>query len=284
LKTKNAMQLKAVIKNKAVETGVSAQLVLQNYLMERLLERMALSEYKNNFIIKGGFLLSSMIGLHKRTTMDIDATVKGISVDHENIRKIFEEICMIEIDDDLSFKVLSTIDIRESDDYPGIRINLKAEYEKLGVPIIVDVSTGDKITPSEVKYKFKLMFEERHITLPAYNTETILAEKLETILSRSVANTRPRDFYDLYVLYNFKINELSPKSLKSAITATLTRRNSLHVLQNYRNITSQILKDSRMVSQWESYRRKFNYASDISFEETIDTVEKLMELSLFDVS
>lgn len=278
MKTKNAMQLKAVIKNKAVETGVSAQLVLQNYIMERLLERIALSEYKNNFIIKGGFLLSSMIGLHKRTTMDIDATVKGVVVDHKNIRKIFEKICIIEIDDDLSFKVLNTIDIRELDDYPGIRVNIKAEYEKLGVPIIVDVSTGDKITPSEVKYKFKLMFEDRFITLPAYNTETILAEKLETILSRSVANTRPRDFYDVYILFHLKHKDFVLKSLKSALVATATKRNSQFILENHRNIIAQISKDKRMVQQWESYCRKFNYASDISFEETIDAIEKLMEI------
>ncbi|MFO7735226.1 MAG: nucleotidyl transferase AbiEii/AbiGii toxin family protein [bacterium] len=278
MKTKNAMQLKAVIKNKAVETGVSAQLVLQNYIMERLLERIALSEYKNNFIIKGGFLLSSMIGLHKRTTMDIDATVKGINMHHENIRKIFEEICMIEIDDDLSFKVLNTIDIREQDDYPGIRINLKAEYEKLSIPIVVDISTGDKITPSEIEHKFKMMFENRHITLPAYNTETILAEKLETILSRSIANTRPRDFYDVYILYHLKHKDFVPKSLESALVATSNKRNSQFILENYKNIIAQISKDRRMTQQWESYRRKFNYASDISFEETIDAIEKLMEI------
>ncbi len=277
MKTKNPMQLKAIIKNKAVETGVSAQLVLQNYIMERLLERMVLSKYKNNFIIKGGFLLSSMIGLHKRTTMDIDATVKGVIVDHDNIRRIFEEICMIEIDDNISFKVLSTVDIRETDDYPGIRINLKAEYGKLSVPIVVDISTGDKITPSEVKYRFKLIFEERYITIPAYNTETILAEKLETILSRSVANTRPRDFYDIYVLYNLKNNEIAPETLKSAVIATFTKRNSLDILKNCKNIISMISQDSRMISQWESYRIKFNYASDISFKETVDVVEKLVE-------
>lgn len=278
MKTKNPMQLKAVIKNKAVEAGVSAQLVLQNYIMERLLERMVLSEYKNNFIIKGGFLLSSMIGLHKRTTMDIDATVKGIIVDHDNIRRIFEEICMIEIDDNISFKVLSTVDIRETDDYPGIRINLKAEYEKLSVPIVVDLSAGDKVTPSEVKYRFKLIFEERYITIPAYNTETILAEKLETILSRSVANTRPRDFYDIYVLYNLKNNEIAPKTLKSAVIATFTKRNTLDILKNCKNIISRISQDSRMISQWESYRRKFNYASDVSLQETLIVVEKLVEL------
>ncbi|MGI6393731.1 MAG: nucleotidyl transferase AbiEii/AbiGii toxin family protein [bacterium] len=278
MKTKNAMQLKAVIKNKAVETGVSAQLVLQNYIMERVLERIALSEYKDNFIIKGGFLLSSMIGLHKRTTMDIDATVKGITVNHENIRKIFEEICMVEIDDDILFKVLNTVDIRELDDYPGIRVNLNGEYERLSVPVVVDISTGDKITPAEVEHKFKLMFENRHIALPAYNTETILAEKLETILSRSVANTRPRDFYDVYILFHLKHKNFVPKSLKSALIATATKRNSQFILENYKNIIAQISKDKRLAQQWESYRRKFNYASDVSFEETIDAVTKLMEI------
>lgn len=278
MKTKNAMQLKALIKKEAVEKGISAQLVLQNYLIERLLERVALSKYRKNFVIKGGFLLSSMIGIHKRTTMDIDTTAKGINVDHENIRKIFEEICVIEIDDDLSFEVINTADIRETDDYPGIRVNLRAEYEKLKVPVFVDISTGDKITPSEVLHKFRLMFEDRSITLLAYNTETILAEKIETILSRSVANTRPRDFYDVYILYHLKQSAFVPKSLKSALIATSTKRNSLFILENYKNIIVQISKDKHMAEQWESYRRKFNYASDIGFEETIDAIKKLLEI------
>lgn len=278
MKTKNSMQLKSLIKKEAVKKGASAQLILQSYLIERVLERITLSKYRNNFVIKGGFLLSSIIGIQKRTTMDIDTTAKGINVNHENIRRIFEEICTIKIDDDLSFQVINTSDIREADDYPGIRVNLKAIYEKLSVSVVVDISTGDKITPSEVEHKFRLMFEDRFITLPAYNTETILAEKLETILSRSIANTRPRDFYDVYILFHLKQKDFEPKSLKSAIVATSTKRNSQFILENCRNIIAQISKDKRMSEQWESYRRKFKYASEISFEETIYAVEKLMEI------
>lgn len=278
MKTSSAMQLKAVIKNKAVESGVSAQLVLQNYLMERLLERISLSEYRNNFIIKGGFLLSSIIGLNKRTTMDIDTTAKELDVTHENLRKVFGEICRIETDDDIRFEFTGLIDIRETDDYPGIRVHLLAHYEKLNVPVIVDVTTGDKITPSEVKHRFKLMFEERFITLPAYDLATILSEKLETILSRSIANTRPRDFYDVYILYLFKKEKLNYKVLRSALAATVGKRNSLYILENYKSIIAQIEKDKNMETIWNSYREKFNYAKGISFKETTQVVEKLMDM------
>ena len=277
MKTGNAMQLKAFIKNKANECGISAQAVLQNYLMERLLERISLSEYRDNFIIKGGFLLSSIIGIDKRTTMDIDTTAKKLDVTHENLRKVFNEICSIEADDDIKFELTGSIDIREADDYPGVRLHIVAGYEKLNVPMAVDVTAGDKITPAETKHRFKLMFEERYITLPAYNVATILAEKLETILSRSVANTRPRDFYDVYVLYQLKNEKLNYKVLRTALTATATKRNSLYILENYRSIIAQIEKDRNLENIWNSYCEKFSYAKNISFKQTAGVVEKLME-------
>jgi len=191
--TKNPMQLKAFIKNKAVEKNISAQLVMQNYMMERLLERISLSKYQHNFILKGGFLISAIVGLDSRTTMDLDTTIKGLTLTHESIRLIFMEICNIPVEDDIVFEIVSIVDIRENDDYPGIRVDLKANYFPISVPLSVDITTGDKITPREVKYKFKLLFEERAIPIMAYNLETLLAEKIETVLSRGIANTRPRD-------------------------------------------------------------------------------------------
>lgn len=277
MKTGNLMQLKAVIKNKAAQYGVSAQSILQNYIMERLLERISLSEYRENFIIKGGFLLSSIIGIDKRTTMDIDTTAKKLDVTHENLKKVFNEICVIEVDDDIRFELTGTSDIREADDYPGIRINIIANYEKLNVPLAVDVTAGDKITPAETKHRFKLMFEERYITLPAYNIATIFAEKLETILSRSIANTRPRDFYDVYALNQLKKEKLNYRSLRAALIATAQKRNSSHILVNYKSIIAQIEKDRNLENIWNSYCEKFNYAGNISFQQTVGVVEKLME-------
>lgn len=180
--TSNPMQLKARIKN------LAAQIVLQNYLMERLLERLSLSNYRVNFIIKGGFLIAVMIGLESRSTMDFDTTIKGFALDHESIRTVFEHVCTIKVDDDVTFSVSRIADIREADDYPGIRVSLIASYPPLRVPLSVDVTTGDKITPHEIEYSFPLLFDERTISMMAYNLDTLLAEKLETILSSNIAD------------------------------------------------------------------------------------------------
>ena len=195
--TKNPMQLKAYIKKKAAEKHISAQLVMQNYMLERLLERISLSPYKHNFIIKGGFLVSAIVGLDTRATMDLDTTIKGFTLTHEAILSIFKDVCAVQIDDDVQFEVLGVADIRETDDYPGIRVSLKANYPPISVPLTVDVTTGDMITPREIEYTFSMLFDDRTISVLAYNLETVLAEKLETVLSRNIANTRPRDYYDI---------------------------------------------------------------------------------------
>jgi len=200
--TKNSMQFKSIIKKMSKEKNISPQLVMQNYMLERLLERISLSKYCDNFIFKGGFLISSIVGLSSRATMDLDTTIKGFILTHESITDIFKEIFSIEIDDDITFEFLNVTDIREIDDYPGIRVSLKANYSPISVPLTVDVTTGDVITPKEIKYHHNSVFEDKVIHVLAYNLETILAEKIETVLSRGIANTRPRDFYDIYILYS----------------------------------------------------------------------------------
>ena len=197
---KNAMQLKALIKNLAKEKCISAQLVLQNYMLERFLERISLSSYRDNFIIKGGFLIASMVGLDTRATMDMDATIKGYPVKEDSIRKMIEEILGIPIEDGITFRLQSIHEIREDDEYSGYRASLIAEYGRMAVPLKLDITSGDKITPREIEYSYKLMWENRSISILAYNLSTILAEKLETILSRADQNTRPRDYYDVYIL------------------------------------------------------------------------------------
>ena len=222
--TRNPMQLKAFIKKKAAEKNISAQLVMQNYMLERLLERISLSTYKNNFILKGGFLISVIVGLDTRTTMDLDTTIKGFTLTHESIRKVFKEICAVEIEDDVSFTLEDIYDIRETDDYPGIRVSLKANYPPIRVPLTVDVTTGDIITPKEIEYTFKLLFDDRTLSILAYNLETVLAEKIETVLSRSIANTRPRDFYDIHIIFALRGNECDKNILKRALDRTSAKR------------------------------------------------------------
>lgn len=275
--TKNPMQLKAFIKKKAAEKHISAQLVMQNYMLERLLERISLSPYKQNFILKGGFLISAIVGLDTRATMDLDTTIKGFTLTHEAIRDIFSQICAIEVDDDVTFELTGISDIREGDDYPGIRVALKANYPPISVPITVDVTTGDKITPREIEYTFSLLFDDRSINILAYNLETVLAEKIETVLSRSIANTRPRDFYDIYILYSLHGKDCNANTLRQALERTADKRGSSRVLMIYPEILTEIRKSDTLRTFWKKYQRNFEYAKDISFNDVCNTIQTIMD-------
>lgn len=277
MKTNNSMQLKAHIKNLAVKKNISAQYILQIYFMERLLERISLSNYKMNFIVKGGFLISAIVGLDTRATMDLDTTIKGFSLTHSAIKEIFDEISSIHLDDNVTFSFNRTTNIREANEYPGIRIHLTANYPPMKVPMTVDVTSGDKITPHEIEYTFPTMFSDRSISIMAYNLETILAEKLETILSRNIANTRPRDFYDIYTLYNFHGAKINIKILKSALIETAKKRNSLSLIEQYENIIINISNSTDQETYWSNYQKEFEYANGISFHDTCDSVMKIMQ-------
>ena len=274
--SKNPMQLKAFIKNMATKQNLSAQIVMQNYMLERLLERISLSEYRRNFILKGGFLIATIVGLDIRATMDLDTTIKGFSLTHESIGAIFEAICAMEIDDDISFSVQRITDIREGDDYPGLRVSLLAEYPPLKVPLSVDVTTGDKITPREVEYSFRLLFDDRAISIMAYNLETIFAEKLETVISHNIASTRPRDLYDIHILHTLRHEDYNPAILKLALEETATKRGSIDVLPHYKKVMTDILNSAEMRRFWIGYQREFAYAKDISFEAVCNTVIEIL--------
>ena len=274
---KNPMQFKAFIKKIAAEKKISAQLVLQNYMLERLLERISLSKFTNNFILKGGFLISVILGLDTRATLDLDVTVKGFTLSNETIQKIFSEICSIKLDDNIFFEVLNVSDIRENDDYPGSRVALKANYENISVPLSVDVTTGDIITPSEIQYSYSLTFEDRTIKILAYNVETILAEKIETVLSRNIANTRIRDFYDIHILYSLRETECSIDTLKQALKRTTEKRGSIKILENYADIIKELRNNQQLQNFWQRYQKNFDYAKDISFQETCDSILNIMD-------
>ena len=275
--TKNPMQLKAFIKKKSEEKHISAQLVMQNYMLERLLERISLSKYKNNFILKGGFLISAIVGLDTRTTMDLDTTIKGFTLTHEAIHSIFQEICAIEIEDDVQFEIAGVSDIREGDDYPGIRVALKANYPPISVPLTVDVTTGDMITPREVEYTFSLLFDNRSISILAYNLETVLAEKIETVLSRNIANTRPRDYYDVHILYALRGAECDKTTLRHALERTTQKRGSGMIMEQYPEIMKEIRGSDQLRKLWNKYTREYEYAKDISFDDTCNTIETIMD-------
>ena len=273
----NAMQLKALIKNLAKEKCISAQLVLQNYMLERFLERTSLSSYRDNCIIKGGFLIASMVGLDTRATMDMDATIKGYPVKEDSIRKMIEEILGIPIEDGITFRLQSIHEIREDDEYSGYRASLIAEYGRMAVPLKLDITSGDKITPREIEYSYKLMWENRSISILAYNLSTILAEKLETILSRADQNTRPRDYYDVYILTKLQGENIDDKTLSLALSATAEKRGSAHLLSQFRDILSTVKSSSIMKIRLENYQKDFDYAKGIEFEECCNAIRTLLE-------
>lgn len=274
---KNAMQLKAIIKNLAKEKHISAQLVMQNFMLERLLERISVSEYQQNFILKGGFLIAAMVGLDTRATMDMDATIKGLTVNEQTVREMFEEICKIELDDDVTFSFRNIGEIREGDEYTGYRVSLFANYPPMAVPLKLDITIGDKITPKEIEYKFKLLLEDRSISVLAYNLETIMAEKLETVISRGDQNTRPRDYYDIYILAKLQYSNIELNALKAALNATAQKRGSSEVLKSYHKIMDVVRNSEIMQKQWENYQKDFEYATDIIFEDVCDIVLKIMD-------
>lgn len=277
--TKNPMQLKAFIRKKASEKNISAQLVMQNYMLERLLERVSLSPFKRNFVLKGGFLISAIVGLDTRATMDLDTTIKGFTLTHDTLRNIFTVICAMKAGDDVSFEIVGISDIREGDDYPGLRVALKANYAPISVPLTVDVTTGDMITPCEIEFTFSLLFDDRTISILAYNLETVLAEKVETVLSRSVANTRLRDYYDIYILYALRGSECDREMLHQALKRTTQKRGSKYILTDYPEIMKEIRKSEQLRRLWEKYRREFSYAKDISFHDTCNSIQAIMDIT-----
>ena len=233
--------------------------------------------YKHNFIIKGGFLVSAIVGLDTRATMDLDTTIKGFTLTHEAILSIFKDLCAIQIDDDVQFEFLGVADILEMDDYPGIRVSLKANYPPISVPLTVDVTTGDMITPREIEYTFSMLFDDRTISVLAYNLETVLAEKLETVLSRNIANTRPRDYYDIYILYALRGAEYDKATLRRALEQTTEKRGSSKILTQYPEIMQEIRDSDTLRRQWNKYSREYDYAKDISFDDTCNTIQVIMD-------
>lgn len=277
---RNAMQLKAVIKNISKDKHISAQLVMQNFMLERLLERISVSKYRQNFILKGGFLIAAMVGLDTRATMDMDATIKGWPVNEESIKNMFLDICKIDLQDDVTFEFKKIGEIREGDDYTGYRVSLSANYPPMAVPLKLDITTGDKITPREIEYRFKLLLEDREIPVLAYNLETVMAEKLETVVSRGDQNTRPRDYYDIYILAKMQYKNIETEYLRAALDATSKKRGSSEILKKYKNIIDIVRNSDVMIKQWRTYQRDFEYVTDISFDEVCDAVVRMMDLCI----
>ena len=276
---RNTMSFKAIINNMAKENNVASQSVLQTYMLERLLERISISKYKDNFILKGGMLISAMLGIDSRTTMDMDTTIKGFPLTKDNITNIMDEICNIEIDDNVTLKINKVELIREDDDYGGYRITFEAKYNN-EMPVImkIDITTGDKITYKEIEYNFTLMLEDRKIQIWSYNVETIIAEKFEAIVKRGVLSTRIRDYYDVYMLINTQNKIIDKKTLKDAISLTAQHRGTSEIIKDWKKIVEKIANDSKMRQQWKRYQKDNFYAEEIEYKDLINSISKVGEI------
>ena len=273
---KTSRQLKDKVRNMARGDSAKAQLLIRNYGMERFLERVSLSEHRDNFILKGGMLVSAMVGLENRATMDIDTSIRNMPLDTIAAKAMVEEIIDVPVDDNIRFEINDFGTIMDDAEYSGVRISLNAFLDATRIPLKIDISTGDAITPAAVNYQYKLMFEERYITLWAYNLETVLAEKIETVLSRSVLNTRLRDFYDLYVLQDTGL-EIDKATLAAALTATARKRGSEQALALYERTLDEIRISPLMREQWERYQGKNNYAAGIVWDDVISDIRALCD-------
>lgn len=271
----NANSFKAKIKNMAKDRGIPAQQLQQNFLIEQVLKLIAKSSYKDSFIVKGGYLIGQLIGLDKRTTMDLDVTLKGTTLSQENLITIFEEI-LSDSDDVFSFEVDKLEPIRQDDEYGGFSLKLNATFDTLREVVFIDITTGDKITPREITYSMSSLLANETIEVWTYNLETVLAEKLETIISRGVASTRPRDRYDLFTLYHIRKDEINFDVLREALANTVEKRGSKEAIDIWESQLNSIETDEYQKQLWTRYQRQFKYAQDISFEKSVQIVRELM--------
>jgi Domain of unknown function (DUF1814). len=274
---KNANSLKDKARNIAKENNISIQEVLQNYMFERVLERLSKSTYKENFIIKGGLLLSSIMGINLRTTIDIDTNVTGINFEKEEILKIFENILNIDIEDEVTFIISKIEDIKEDNEYNGYRFNILAKYENVKIQFHVDISTGDVITPRAIEYKYKKIFEDSYINIYTYNQETIIAEKFQTIIERKIKNSRMKDYYDIYFFANFKWNEIDKDILREAIIKTFIKRNSIEELKTINETIIALEENPFLNKLWYDYVKNHLYAEKVSYVNTINAIRVIKE-------
>ena len=270
-----AMSLKARIRNIARQKSIPAQVILQNYMFERLLVRLSASKYKEKFVLKGGMLVAAIVGLDNRATMDLDTTLKNLPLNPEAILNALEQVCAIPMDDDVSFEIGTISPIRQDDIYGGYRIMLNARFDTMLTPLSIDVSTGDAITPHAVPYQFSEIFDnEKFYELWAYNIETVMAEKVETILRRGVFNTRPRDFYDAYILA--ATQKFDRELFAEALTTTAAHRGTADQIADIPEILRQIETSPELHRMWEKYRRQFSYAASIEYEMIIEMLRALV--------
>ena len=270
-------QIKGRIKSVAKQNNADARTLMRIYMMERFLERLAESEYRDNFIIKGGILVTAMIGVAHRSTMDIDTSMKNLNLSAEDALRVVNQVKDIDLDDGVSFEVKDVSNIMDEMEYPGIRVTMNANVGRLITPLKIDISTGDVITPRAIEFNYDLLLEDRSISLWSYNLETILAEKLQTVLARGILNTRMRDFYDIRMLLDTYEDKVNKAVLKDAFAATCKKRGTDHLQEQAEEIIKVIEANEQLQVLWRAYQKKYSYAADIDYASVISGVRQLMD-------
>lgn len=270
-------QIKGRIKSVAKQNNADARTLMRIYMMERFLERLTQSEYRDNFIIKGGILVTAMIGVAHRSTMDIDTSMKNLNLSAEDALRVVNQVKDIDLDDGVSFEVKDVSNIMDEMEYPGIRVTMNANVGRLITPLKIDISTGDVITPRAIEFNYDLLLEDRSIKLWSYNLETILAEKLQTVLARGILNTRMRDFYDIRMLVDTYEDKVNKAVLKDAFAATCKKRGTDNLQEQAEEIVRIIEADEQIQVLWRAYQKKYSYAADIDYASVIRGVRKLMD-------
>ena len=277
----SSKQLKDLIRNLSKEVGIEAHVLIRKYMMERFLERVSSSKYNGSFILKGGMLVAAFVGVEARATMDIDTTIKGIHVTIVDMERTITEISNIDLDDNVKFRIKKVSEIMDEAEYSGIRFSMDAVLDGAVIPLKIDISTGDVITPREIAYSYKLMFEDRTIPIMTYPIETVLAEKLETVISRSITNTRMRDFYDIHIL--LKSQNINADILALALERTAKKRGNFSLLENAESVLKIVKSDEDMKRLWNIYQKKFKYAGEYTWDEVIHSVRELSIEAKLDV-
>ena len=277
----SSKQLKDLIRNLSKEVGIEAHVLIRKYMMERFLERVSSSKYNGSFILKGGMLVAAFVGVEARATMDIDTTIKGIPVTIIDMERTITEISNIDLDDNVKFRIKKVSEIMDEAEYSGIRFSMDAVLDGAVIPLKIDISTGDVITPREIAYSYKLMFEDRTIPIMTYPIETVLAEKLETVISRSITNTRMRDFYDIHIL--LKSQNINADILALALERTAKKRGNFSLLENAESVLKIVKSDEDMKRLWNIYQKKFKYAGEYTWDEVIHSVRELSIEAKLDV-
>ena len=277
----SSKQLKDLIRNLSKEVGIEAHVLIRKYMMERFLERVSSSKYNGSFILKGGMLVAAFVGVEVRATMDIDTTIKGIPVTMVDMERTITEISNIDLEDNVKFRIKKVSEMMDEAEYSGIRFSMDALLDGAVIPLKIDISTGDVITPREIAYSYKLMFEDRTIPIMTYPIETVLAEKLETVISRSITNTRMRDFYDIHIL--LKSQNINADILALALERTAKKRGNFSLLENAESVLNIVKSDEDMKRLWNIYQKKFKYASEYTWDEVIHSVIELSIEAKLDV-